>query len=397
MRFTFIHTADWQIGKLFGGFDARLAGRLEAARLDAIDRLAEVAAQHGAAHVLVAGDVYDAPDLKERTLRQPLSRMGAHRDITWILLPGNHDPAGPGSVWERVRRLGPPHNIIIADEPKPIMLGSNAVILPAPLAAKAMSSDPTVWMDRAEPAEAILRIGLAHGAAHGFGSEGECAVPIDPGRVASARLDYLALGDWHGMKRIADRCWYSGTPEPDNFANNPKGHALVVTFDSADRAAAPVVTPVATGHFTWAKLDTRISSATDIPALERDISALTTQPSRLLLNMKLAGALTLEGHAALATWRANLDGRLQHLVCDDREVELVGDLDPATLEELAGTDPELRTVIERLDALAQASATAPTRPRDEQEPAAASEQRAIARTALLRLIDFARAEAGEGA
>lgn len=401
MRFTFIHTADWQIGKRFGGFDERLAGRLEEARLDAIDRIADVAATHGARHVLVAGDVYDAPALSDKTLRQPLTRMGQHRDIVWVLLPGNHDPAGPGSIWRRVRQIvGGSDRVIIADQPTPIELAPGVVVLPAPLTAKATSRDPTAWMDGAATSDPGLRIGLAHGSAQGFGSEGECQVPIDAGRVDSARLDYLALGDWHGTKRISERCWYSGTPEPDNFTNNPKGQVLVVTLDRGmgqDGRAGVQVTPATSGHYAWARVMRQISGEADLSVLDREIGAVAQPQSRLLVSLRLSGRLPLAGHAALQALKADLDARLQYLDWRDEAVALTGEIDEAELERVAGVDGELRTVIARLSALAQREDGVLRRDGAGQggNDANAGPSPAVARTALLRLMAMARA-AGEG-
>lgn len=53
----FIHTADWQLGKPFGRFEAETRAALTEARFDAIDTLGKAAAEHGAGHVLVAGEV----------------------------------------------------------------------------------------------------------------------------------------------------------------------------------------------------------------------------------------------------------------------------------------------------------------------------------------------------
>ena len=58
-------------------------------------------------------------------------------------------------------------------------------------------------------------------------------------RAATARLDYLALGDWHGTRRIDARTWYSGTPEPDRFKANEPGNVLQV--DIARAGAEPIV------------------------------------------------------------------------------------------------------------------------------------------------------------
>lgn len=398
MRFTFVHTADWQIGKRFGGFDERLAGRLEEARLDAIDRIADVARTHGASHVLVAGDVYDAPDLKEKAVRQPLTRMAQHRGLTWILLPGNHDSAGVGGIWSRVRRYGVAENIVLADRPELIAVGAGVTVLPAPLTAKAMTVDPTAWMNEAGLLDAGLRIGLAHGSVHGFGSQGECQVFINPARVGAARLDYLALGDWHGTKRVADRCWYSGTPEPDNTTNNEKGQVLVITLERSGSSGDPshiTVTPVACGHYVWAKLERQISGVADLDVLDRDIARMADPQKRLLLSVRLSGSLALGEQAALERLRRELEPRLQHLDWRDEDVRLAGEIDESILDELAGSDGELRTVIERLAEIARADADA-----REGVIAGIGAQTvsgldpAVARTALLKLMAFAR-DAGE--
>lgn len=376
MSHTFIHTADWQIGKAFGGFDPRLGGRLDEARLDVIDTIAEVAASHGAGHVLVAGDVFDAHDLSGRTLRQPLTHMGSHQRLTWVLLPGNHDPAPPGGIWDRIRRIGPPANIVIADRAAPIELAPGLIVLPAPLTAKAMASDPTAWMDGAGRFDGVVRVGLAHGSVRGFGSEGESAVPIDPARVASARLDYLALGDWHGMKCIGPRAWYSGTPEPDNFTKNTKGYVLVVRI--AAPGAEPLVTEVATGRYAWARVDTRLDGLAELAAVDRTIAALTGEQKRLLLSLTLSGSLTLADHAALADWREELDARVAHLVWNDAELALTPGLDEPAIRTLLASAGDLAFVAERLDALAAADETGAAVPP------------AVARTALLRLVRLAQ-------
>jgi DNA repair exonuclease SbcCD nuclease subunit len=65
-----LHTADWQIGRAFNSFQPESAVPLAQARLDAVKRLAELATEHQVDAVLVAGDVFDAQTLGERTVRQ---------------------------------------------------------------------------------------------------------------------------------------------------------------------------------------------------------------------------------------------------------------------------------------------------------------------------------------
>src|SRR5690606_4559470 len=99
------------------------------------------------------------------------------------------------------------------------------IVLAAPLTQRHTHSDLTGWFD-VEPSDpALIRIGLAHGCVAGIlPSNVDAGNPIAADRAVSARLDYLALGDWHGTRRVDPRTWYSGTPEPDRFRRNDPGN-----------------------------------------------------------------------------------------------------------------------------------------------------------------------------
>ncbi len=291
--FRFIHTADWQIGKVFRFAGAAQMGLLQQARLDAITRIGGLAREHGAADVLVAGDVYDMEALSSRSLNQPLERMREFPDLRWHLLPGNHDPQRPNGLWDRIRARGLPHNLIVHAEPEPRPVDGAAVILPAPLQHRRSLNDPTAWMDGAETAAGLIRVGLAHGSVHGFASdETQRANPIDPQRPASARLDYLALGDWHGQQQVSERCWYSGTPEVDKFNTRSGGRVLLVEI--AGPGMTPAVTPLATGRYLWRALRETIQDRAGIDYLDQQLRNLSAAPAETLVDLTLSGSLSLE-------------------------------------------------------------------------------------------------------
>lgn len=304
MAFTFVHTADWQIGKAFGRFPADVGVQLRAARLDAIDRIAEVAREAAARHVVVAGDVVDSEHIDDAGLRQLLARLSNRPDLTWHLLPGNHDPSRVGGVWPRLDRLGLPANARAHLAPAPVEIEPGIALLPAPLTAKETRTDPTLWMDDAPSGDGVIRIGIAHGSVRGFGSLGEAAVPIDATRRQSARLDYFALGDWHGVKEIAPGVWYAGTPEADSFAENNPGHVLVVRIAAA--GAEPEVTVVPTSRYRWLDRRVVLSRLADLDPIEAEIAAFGEGRTRLLLSLELDGAIA-------ATEAAALDERLSRL------------------------------------------------------------------------------------
>ena len=59
---SFIHTADWQIGKPYRQIaDEQKRFKLQQERLTAIGRIRDAARMQGAAFVVVAGDLFDSP------------------------------------------------------------------------------------------------------------------------------------------------------------------------------------------------------------------------------------------------------------------------------------------------------------------------------------------------
>jgi DNA repair exonuclease SbcCD nuclease subunit len=293
MTLKFIHTSDWQIGKVFRFVDDGTMGLLQEARLAAIARLGELAVAHGARHVLVAGDVYDMEALSPRSLNQPMERMRKFEKVTWHLLPGNHDPNRPNGLWDQLLRRGAPDNVIVHVSTESRIFESDGfAVLAAPLQYRRTLQDPTAYMDEAATAQGTIRIGLAHGTVTGFGSDDK-DVPnyISPDRPIAAGLAYLALGDWHGQKKINDKVWYSGTHETDAFDVDGGGQALLVEIESA--GAIPVVKPVETGHYRWVTLRERVNNREDIDALASTLRSSGDDLNRILVRLFAEGAVSL--------------------------------------------------------------------------------------------------------
>lgn len=289
----FLHTADWQIGKVFGFLDDSAAHALQDARLEAITTIGHLAREHRATAVLVAGDVYEHDGVSDLLLDKPLERMRSFPNIVWHLMPGNHDPDRPSGVWDRLGRRELPANIHLHRRAEPTPVGDGtAWLLPAPLQRKHNLGDLTSFMDDAATPEGAIRIGLAHGSITDFGSTpGRTANRIAPSRPEAARLDYLALGDWHGMLEVGPRCWYSGTPEPDDFDQPASGVALLV--DLAGPGAPPSVTSLATARFRWHRETVVIHGAADIDLLEERLRTRQPDPACLLVRLEVDGTLSL--------------------------------------------------------------------------------------------------------
>src|SRR5262245_13251478 len=131
MRTAFVHTADWQIGKPFAGFPAEKAAVLREERLRSIERLAAAAETVGATTVLVAGDVFDSETASDAIAADLLARLKSHAKLTWHLLPGNHDPARAGGVWDGIAAAGVPANVRLHLKCAPAEIAKGVVLLPA--------------------------------------------------------------------------------------------------------------------------------------------------------------------------------------------------------------------------------------------------------------------------
>ena len=315
----FLHTADWQIGRQYGQFDVDDAAVLAEARFDAVARIAALAAERAVDAVLVAGDVFDTQAVSDRTIRRLFGALQAYAG-PWVLISGNHDAMLADSVWTRARQLDCiPAHVRIAAHCQAIELPeAGLAVLAAPLTQRHTYDDATEPFDAIDTAPGLARVGLAHGSVQGrLPGEADAANPIAADRAARARLDYLALGDWHGCLEVDARTWYAGTPEADRFRGNAPGHVLEVEI--AAPGAAPVVRPLPVGRYRWAQWTERLSLESDADALAGRLDAV--QADEVL-------RLALDGELPLAAWdrlQAAIDraaARARALLCDSTALSL---------------------------------------------------------------------------
>ncbi|HIZ51976.1 MAG TPA: metallophosphoesterase [Candidatus Pseudomonas excrementavium] len=308
----FLHTADWQIGRQYDRFGPEDGPALAQARLTTVERIAALATELAVDAVLVAGDVFDAQTISDRTVRRLFMALQGFGG-PWIMLPGNHDAALAESIWSRARRLNAiPDNVHVLVSPEPLLLAEQGLaILPAPLTQRQTFNDLTDWFDHAPTPPQLLRVGLAHGSVQGILAEDiDSPNPIDPQRAARARLDYLALGDWHGCRQIDDRTWYSGTPEQDRFKSNGAGQVLDVQINAP--GAAPQVTPIAIGEFTWLQWHRQLQVASDLDALIEELERVERSS---VISLTLEGELDLAGEQRLQAALGRAEARHRVLEC----------------------------------------------------------------------------------
>src|SRR6056297_1831377 len=263
--FRFIHASDLHLGRRFASIpqaeDGNIRGRLMEARHNAILRLAGAARDHGAAHILLAGDAFDTATPSAGVVRQALGAMAEDADLDWWLLPGNHDNLSSAEpLWDRLRQEAP-GNVHPLTAAEPQDLADEACLLPCPVPHRAPGRDLTEALDAMPSPEGALRIGLAHGGVTDFDESG---AHVAPDRDRSARLDYLALGDWHGRLSVGARTHYSGAPEQDRFKHDRRGLCLAVTLNAP--GDTPEIEEIETGEFLWTDLTLPVQSGLDTPS-----------------------------------------------------------------------------------------------------------------------------------
>jgi DNA repair exonuclease SbcCD nuclease subunit len=326
MSTTFLHTADWQLGKPYARVeDAAKRTLLQNERFVAVERLGALARQENASFIVVAGDLFDSPTASKPVVSRACAVIGAV-GIPVYVIPGNHDHGGADSIWDteffqrEQQSLAP--NLHVLLKPEPLEL-ENAVLFPCPLLRRHESADTTQWLRNFELNNSTYgtkpRIVLAHGSVIQFGSAPEqdeditSANLIDLQRLPGT-FDYFALGDWHGTKEINPKAWYSGTPELDRFVKGTEhlpGHVLLVT---AGRGTDPDVRLLKTAKVGWHALEFRFTTDSDLSEFETQLRELLgNRAGEDVLQLQLDGHLGIKACSRLETVLESIDSRLLRL------------------------------------------------------------------------------------
>lgn len=157
-----------------------------------VSALAASARTHTVDALLIVGDFFDHNRVSAATLTAVADALD-ELAIPVIVLPGNHDPAMSGSVYERATFGAHVH--VLATP------GSATLALPD-LDLEAWGRPHTTWDDMRPLSDipprgtAFWQIALAHGhLTRGVDNIGR-AYPIAPQEIAGSNRDYLALGHW---------------------------------------------------------------------------------------------------------------------------------------------------------------------------------------------------------
>jgi DNA repair exonuclease SbcCD nuclease subunit len=199
-----IHVDDGYTARAWGGDgNAPLAAVLRTA----IDINADV--------VILAGDIFEHNRLKNPILDQTRSVLSEAR-LPVVMLPGNHDPLIPGSVWER-GELGAIQNVQILGERADTVTFSEYGLKIWGRAHK--NYDDINPLAGAPARTARWHIVTGHG--HYADERPNEGIPapswlFTTEEIEATGADYVALGHWNRKSRVGQGeipAWYSGSPD----------------------------------------------------------------------------------------------------------------------------------------------------------------------------------------
>jgi DNA repair exonuclease SbcCD nuclease subunit len=280
----FVQTADWQIGMkaVHLGEKGETARR---ARFQSARRIIEIAREKCADFVVLAGDTFEHHGIERAKVRETANIL-ATASCPVYLIPGNHDPAVSGSVWEDSCWTGAA-NVHVLLTPEPVEI-PGATLYPCPALSRNSAVDPTSWIPNRTSRD--IRIAIAHGSVS-RPQEMEDCFPIPVDAADRLGLDYLALGHYHstavypGLNEIS-RMAYSGTHEPTAFQERDSGNILVVEIGGP--GAIPVIGKVGTKVLDWRSYPREVRNSEDLTRLEAELRAIS-DPEQTLIQCILSG------------------------------------------------------------------------------------------------------------
>jgi DNA repair exonuclease SbcCD nuclease subunit len=266
-----LHTADWHLGRRFPSFHAEAQKKLSRARMEVISRILDVARRNAVAAVLCAGDLFDdpnpTPDFWEGLAKTLREHPAPHAPV--FLVPGNHDPLTPESVWapsHPFRSRIPQWVHVVDRDDFSYEITPEAVLYARPCRSKAGENDLAMALPARAEGDTRIRIGCVHGST--FDIDGyQTNFPIRKDAGVQRGLDYLAIGDTHSFRDVTSDLpvptVYPGAPEATNFDEPGAGNvALVALYRHGSRTR---VEPEPVGLWRWR--DVRCRDMNELRAL----------------------------------------------------------------------------------------------------------------------------------
>jgi DNA repair exonuclease SbcCD nuclease subunit len=285
-----LHTSDLHLGSGFRGLSSAKRRERRDDLFKVFGKIAQTAKKEKVDAVLIVGDLFDASSPPTEVVDNTVEVLESLGDMPVIIVPGNHDPMGPRSVYKTASF---PDNVTLATKTKfePIEF-PNFLLYAAAYDPRNPSLHPLRNLKISKSDKPVVV------AVHGSyirpeikwkeNFETEDYWPIDSGEKRSLKnVAYLALGHYHNFYTEEKKPYtcYPGTPEGVSFGEVGDRFVSLVTIDSSVS-----VEKICLNEKTYDVLEINCTKIADAREIEEKVEKKADE--NMLLKIKLKGVLS---------------------------------------------------------------------------------------------------------
>jgi len=303
--------------------------------------------------MLVCGDAFESNQVDRKTVARAMEAL-KEVPVPVFILPGNHDPLNPASVYRSSTFIErKPEHVQIVESAAPIKINEGAELIGAPWISKRPVANPIEEvLATLHPANGMMRICMAHGCVDLFTPDrdapGVIAVATLERAIDEGRVHFVALGDRHSLTKVGagDRIWYSGTPEATDFSETQSGYAQIVEIGENSVSTKSVQV----GQWRFVERDRiDMNSADDVEGLRKWLEGIERK-EMTVLRLRLVGSLSLSLKSLLNKHLAVAEDVFGALdVREDEFLVLPDDADFADLGFSGFADATVKALRARID------------------------------------------------
>ena len=298
MALKILHTADLHIGMKFERYGKK-ARELRRARLEAIDRLLEIASGENCDILVITGDLFDRVSVKKATVREVVQKLEKFSGRAVLVLPGNHDYTGEKSGLWSTFKAEAGESTLVLDRGEEIELDEQDLegvnVYPAPCPDRSSRENRLdLIRDKSESmSDEGINLGIAHGALEGEAPEDNDYYHMKKDELrAITGIDIWLLGHIHqrypaGEEVTGVSIFMPGTPEPDGLDCSHEGFAWLIEIDEDRNISGRALK---TGSYRFEDMERTVESRQEIESLLHEFS----DRDNLLLRLNLSGTLPEE-------------------------------------------------------------------------------------------------------